>query len=66
MTKVTGFSPFGYYAVILSNCGGFSVMQPPIALFLKELTNYSSDLNSRLLLQIKKSTENGPPFGEPF
>jgi len=38
MTKADGFSPFGYYSVILSNCGGFSVMLPPIALFLKGLT----------------------------
>ena len=69
MTKVTGFSPIGYYSVILSNCGGSSVMLPPIALFLKGLTNCPSGFDSRLLLRIKKSTarkENGPPLGEPF
>lgn len=53
---MTGFSPFGYYSVILSNCGGFSVMLPPIALFLKGLTNCPSGFDFRLLLRAKKST----------
>jgi len=50
--KVNGSLPLGCYSVILSNCGGFSVMLPPIACFLKGLTNCPSGFNSRLLLRI--------------
>jgi hypothetical protein len=34
--KVVGYSPFGYYSVISSNCGGLSIILPPVALFLEE------------------------------
>ncbi len=66
--KVSGLSPFGYYSVISSNCGGLSVMLPPIALFLKGLTHCASGFNARLRLRIKKSTgriKKRPADGEP-
>ena len=63
MTKGTGLLPFGDYSVIFSNCDGFSVMLPPVTLFLKGLTNCTSGFDSALLLRIEKSigrTEKRP------
>jgi len=54
--KVVGYSPFEYYSVIFSNCGGHSTILPPVALFLEGLTNSPSGFNSRLHLWIEKST----------
>ena len=55
--KVIGYSPFGYYAIISSNCGGLSTMLPPVALFPEgpdqtgrqaSVPDYSSGLKSPL------------------